>query len=145
MIGNVEQIIHWLFNQDKEKLFEIKEIRKKRSLTSNAYAWELITQLANALKLSKEDLYLKMLEDYGQSSLISVKSDIDISGFVKYYKEVGRSKLNDTEFTHYRIYKGSSQFDTYEMGIFIDGIIHECESVGIPTLTKEQVNNLKVS
>lgn len=145
MIGNVEQIIHWLFNQDKEKLFEIKEKKKNRTLTQNSYAWELITQLANALKLSKEDLYLKMLEDYGQSSLISVKSDIVISGFVKYYKEVGRSKLNDTEFTHYRIYKGSSQFDTYEMGIFIDGIIHECESVGIPTLTKEQVNNLKVS
>ena len=145
MIGNVEQIIHWLFNQDKDKLFEIKEKKKQRTLTQNSYAWELITQLANALKLSKEDLYLKMLEDYGQSSLISVKSDIVISGFVKYYKEVGRSKLNDTEFTHYRIYKGSSQFDTYEMGIFIDGIIHECESVGIPTLTKEQVNNLKVS
>lgn len=145
MIGNVEQIIHWLFNQDKEKLFEIKEKKKNRTLTQNSYAWELITQLANALKLSKEDLYLKMLKDYGQSSLISVKSDIVISGFVKYYKEVGRSKLNDTEFTHYRIYKGSSQFDTYEMGIFIDGIIHECESVGIPTLTKEQVNNLKVS
>ena len=145
MIGNVEQIIHWLFNQDKEKLFEIKEKKKQRTLTQNSYAWELITQLANTLKLSKEDLYLKMLEDYGQSSLISVKSDIVISGFVKYYKEVGRSKLNDTEFTHYRIYKGSSQFDTYEMGIFIDGIIHECESVGIPTLTKEQVNNLKVS
>lgn len=145
MIGNVEQIIHWLFNQDKEKLFEIKEKKKNRTLTQNSYAWELITQLANVLKLSKEDLYLKMLEDYGQSSLISVKSDIVISGFVKYYKEVGRSKLNDTEFTHYKIYKGSSQFDTYEMGIFIDGIIHECESVGIPTLTKEQVNNLKVS
>lgn len=145
MIGNVEQIIHWLFNQDKDKLFEIKEKKKQRTLTQNSYAWELITQLANALKLSKEDLYLKMLEDYGQSSLISVKSDIVISGFVKYYKEVGRSKLNDTEFTHYKIYKGSSQFDTYEMGIFIDGIIHECESVGIPTLTKEQVNNLKVS
>jgi hypothetical protein len=145
LIGNVEQIIHWLFNQDKDKLFEIKEKKKQRTLTQNSYAWELITQLANALKLSKEDLYLKMLEDYGQSSLISVKSDIVISGFVKYYKEVGRSKLNDTEFTHYKIYKGSSQFDTYEMGIFIDGIIHECESVGIPTLTKEQVNDLKVS
>ena len=145
MIGNVEQIIHWLFNQDKEKLFEIKEKKKNRTLTQNSYAWELITQLANALKLSKEDLYLKMLEDYGQSSLISVKTDIDISGFVKYYKEVGRSTLNGTEFKHIRIYKGSSQFDTYEMGIFIDGIIHECESVGIPTLTKEQVNNLKVS
>lgn len=145
MLGSPIKLIEWLYNQDKNKIFEVKEIRKKRTLTSNAYAWELITQLANVLRISKEDLYLKMLEDYGQSSLISVKSDIDISGFVKYYKEVGRSFLNGTEFKHIRIYKGSSQFDTYEMGIFIDGIIHECESVGIPTLTKEQVSNLKVS
>ena len=145
MLGSPIKLIEWLYNQDKNKIFEVKEIKKHRTLTQNSYSWELITQLANVLKISKEDLYLKMLEDYGQSSLISVKSDIDISGFVKYYKEVGRSKLNNTEFTHYRIYKGSSQFDAYEMGIFIDGIIHECESVGIPTLTKEQVNNLKVS
>lgn len=145
MLGSPIKLIEWLYNQDKNKIFEVKEIRKKRTLTSNAYAWELITQLANVLRISKEDLYLKLLEDYGQSSLISVKSDIDISGFVKYYKEVGRSFLNGTEFKHIRIYKGSSQFDTYEMGIFIDGIIHECESVGIPTLTKEQVSNLKVS
>lgn len=145
MLGSPIKLIEWLYNQDKNKIFEVKEIKKHRTLTQNSYAWELITQLANVLRISKEDLYLKMLEDYGQSSLISVKSDIGINGFVKYYKEVGRSKLNNTEFTHYRIYKGSSQFDTYEMGIFIDGIIHECESVGIPTLTKEQVNNLKVS
>ena len=145
MLGSPIKLIEWLYNQDKNKIFEVKEIIKKRTLTQNSYAWELITQLANVLRISKEDLYLKMLEDYGQSSLISVKSDIGINGFVKYYKEVGRSTLNDTEFTHYKIYKGSSQFDTYEMGIFIDGIIHECESVGIPTLTKEQVKNLKVS
>jgi len=143
MIGTPEQISKYLWSLDKEKLYEIKQYHKKRTLTSNAYAWELINQLANVLKISKEDLYLKLLEDYGQSSLISVKADIDISGFVKYYKEVGRSTLNSTEFKHIRIYKGSSQFDTYEMGIFIDGIIHECENVGIPTLTKEQIEKLK--
>lgn len=145
MMGNAEQIIHWLFNQDKEKIFEIKEYHKKRTLTQNSYAWELLTQLANTLKISKEDMYLKMLEDYGQSSIISVKSSIEIKGFFKYYKEIGKSKLNDIEFTHYKVFKGSSQYDTIEMGIFIDGIIHECENVGIPTLTKEQIEKLKVA
>lgn len=145
MIGSPIQIIEWLYNQDKDKIFEIKLKTKTRTLTQNAYAWELITQLGNVLKISKEDLYLKMLEDYGQSSIISVKSEIGLNGFFKYYKEIGRSKLNDIEFTHYKIYKGSSQFDTYEMNIFIDGIIQECESVGIPTLTKEQIEKLKIA
>ena len=145
MIGSPIQIIEWLYNQDKDKLFEIKLKTKTRTLTQNAYAWELITQLGNVLKISKEDLYLKMLEDYGQSSIISVKSEIGLNGFFKYYKEIGKSKLNGVEFTHYKIYKGSSQFDTYEMNIFIDGIIQECESVGIPTLTKEQIEKLKIA
>jgi hypothetical protein len=145
LIGSPIQIIEWLYNQDKDKIFEIKLKTKTRTLTQNAYAWELITQLGNVLKISKEDLYLKMLEDYGQSSIISVKSEIGLNGFFKYYKEIGRSKLNDVEFTHYKIYKGSSQFDTYEMNIFIDGIIQECESVGIPTLTKEQIEKLKIA
>ena len=144
MIGSPIQIIEWLYNQDKDKLFEIKLKTKTRTLTQNAYAWELITQLGNVLKISKEDLYLKMLEDYGQSSIISVKSEIGLNGFFKYYKEIGKSKLNNVEFTHYKIYKGSSQYDTIEMSIFIDGIIQECESVGIPTLTKEQIEKLKV-
>ena len=144
MIGSPIQIIEWLYNQDKDKLFEIKLKTKTRTLTQNAYVWELITQLGNVLKISKEDLYLKMLEDYGQSSIISVKSEIGLNGFFKYYKEIGKSKLNNVEFTHYKIYKGSSQYDTIEMSIFIDGIIQECESVGIPTLTKEQIEKLKV-
>ena len=56
MIGNVEQIIHWLFNQDKDKLFEIKENSKHRTLTQNSYAWHLINELANKLNISKEDM-----------------------------------------------------------------------------------------
>lgn len=145
MIGNALQIIEYLYNQDKDKLFEIKEKRKGRSLSQNAYAWELIGQLADKLRISKEDLYLKMLEDYGQSSIISVKSNISLKGFFKYYKEIGKSSINDIEFTHFKIYKGSSQYDTIEMSIFIEGIIQECENVGIPTLTKEQIKDLKVA
>ena len=145
MVGNAEQIIHWLFNQDKDKLFEIKENSKHRSLTSNSYAWHLINELANKLNISKEDMYLKMLKDYGQSTILSIKQEVDISGFFKYYEIIGESELNGKIFCHYKIFKGSSQFDTKEMTVFLNGIIQECESVGIPTLTEEQIKKLKVA
>ena len=145
MVGNAEQIIHWLFNQDKDKLFEIKENSKHRSLTSNSYAWHLINELANKLNISKEDMYLKMLKDYGQSTILSIKQEVDISGFFKYYEIIGESELNGKIFCHYKIFKGSSQFDTKEMTAFLNGIIQECESVGIPTLTEEQIKKLKVA
>jgi hypothetical protein len=145
LVGNAEQIIHWLFNQEKDKLFEIKENSKHRTLTQNAYAWSLINELANKLNISKEDMYLKMLKDYGQSTILSIKQEIDISGFFKYYEIIGESELNGKIFTHYKIFKGSSQFNTKEMTVFLNGIIQECESVGIPTLTEEQIKKLKVA
>ena len=145
MVGNAEQIIHWLFNQDKDKLFEIKENSKHRTLTQNAYAWSLINELANKLNISKEDMYLKMLKDYGQSTILSIKQEVDISGFFKYYEIIGESELNGKIFTHIKVFKGSSQFNTKEMTVFLNGIIQECESVGIPTLTEEQIKKLKVA
>ena len=145
MIGNAKQIVDWLFDKDKSVLFEIKELKKHRTLTQNAYSWKLINELANVMKLSKEDMYLKMLKEYGQSTIVSLRSDININGFFKYYDLIGNSVLNDKEFSHYKIYKGSSEFDMVEMGVFIDGIIQECESVGIPTLTKKQIEEMKIN
>lgn len=143
MIGNSKAIMDFLFYQDKDKIFEVKEVKKHRTLTQNAYAWVLINELANVLKLSKEETYLKMLKDYGQVAIVSLKSDININGFFKYYEVIGTGFVNDKEFTHYKIFKGSSEFDKKEMAIFLDGIIQECENVGIPTLTKEQIDKLK--
>ena len=145
MIGNAEQIIHWLFNQEKTKIYEIKENHKQRTLTQNSYAWSLINQLGDKLNLSKEEVYLDMLKHYGQSTVISIKSDIDIKGFFKYYEKIGESEVKGKIFTHYKVFKGSSEYTTLEMKIFIDGIIQECESLGIPTLTEEQIKNLKVA
>ena len=38
MVGTIEEIIKYLFKQDKTKQYEVKEVKKKRSLDSNAYA-----------------------------------------------------------------------------------------------------------
>ena len=35
MIGDTEAIIKWLFEQKKDKIFEIKEHKNKRTLTQN--------------------------------------------------------------------------------------------------------------
>ena len=144
MIGNSQQIIQWLFQQkDLEKKFEIKEYRQKRSLNSNAYCWALIGEIADKMRMSKEDVYLSMLRDYGQSELVSVRSDIDIKGYFKYYEEFGTGTVNGKEFTHYKIYKGSSEYDTKEMSVFIDGVVQEAQALGIQTLTPTQIAELK--
>lgn len=143
MIGKPQEIIQWLFDQDREKVFEIKEHRQRRSLTANAYAWSLIGKIADALRAGKDEIYIKMLKRYGQSEMISVVSSIDVSGYFKYYEPIGETRLQGKDFTHYRIYKGSSEYDTREMSILIDGIISEAKELGIETLPPYEIERLK--
>ena len=144
MIGKPEKIIQWLFKQDLNKEFEIKEKRNKRSKSQNSYAWELIGKIADVLRKSKEEVYLQMLKDYGQSEIVSMLSSINPKGYFKYYESIGTGMVNNKEFTHYKIFKGSSEFDTKEMTIFIDGIIQECKQLDIETLTPEQIASMNL-
>ncbi len=145
MIGNTSELITYLVTQDREKTFELKEHKPKRTLSQNAYAWKLINELGNKLGMSKEDLYKQMLEDYGQSIIVSLLDEINPEHYFKYYKQIGKGKTNGKGFNHYRVYKGSSEFNTLEMKYFLDGIIQECENVGIPTLTEEQISKMKIN
>lgn len=122
---------------------EAKKHRKKRKLKANNYAWEIITQIGNVLSKSKEEIYLEMLKRYGQSQMISVYADIDVSRFLKYYEEAGESELNNKLFKHYKVYTGTSEYDTKEMSIFIDGVVQEAQELGIVTDTPEQIARYK--
>lgn len=144
MIGNAKAIIQWLFDQqDAEKLYEIKEKKSKRSLTANAYYWSLLNQLASVMRMDNQKCHFLMLRRYGQYEVVSIRSDVSLHGYFKYYEVIGNGFVNGKEFTHYKIYKGSSQMDSKEFSVLLDGLISECEEVGIPTLTKTEIAQLK--
>lgn len=143
MIGTIEQIIQYLFKQDKTKQYEVKEYKEKRSLNANNYAWKLITEIANVMRLSKEEVYVEMLKIYGQSEMVSVLADIDVSRYFKYYSEAGESILKGKKFKHYKVYMGSSEMDTKQMSILIDGIVQEAKQLDIETMTPSELSRLK--
>lgn len=143
MIGNPQEIIQWLFDQDKNKKFEIKEYHKKRSLNANAYAWALIGKIADVLRSSKDEIYLEMLKKYGQSEIVSVLSDINVTGYFKYFEEIATVKLQGKNFTHYKVFKGTSEYNTAEMAVFIDGVISEADELGIDTLPPNEIEKIK--
>lgn len=139
-----------LLTEEFSKLKELEEIdidlsehKEKRSLNANAYAWTLIGKIADVLRASKDEIYLKMLKTYGQSEIVSILSNIDISGYFKYYEVAGTSTLNNKEFTHYKIFKGSSEYDTKEMSILIDGIVSEAKDLNIETLPPYEIERIK--
>ena len=84
-----------------------------------------------------------MLKRYGQSELISVVSNVPIAYYIQYYEEAGESELNGKKFTHYRVYKGSSQFNTKEMAVLIDGVVSEAQELGIPTESPAEIERIK--
>lgn len=75
MIGTQREVINWVLEQDKEKKFEIKEHKQKRSLDSNAYAWTLLGKLQDALKIPKEDIYRDLIKNIGSYEIVPVKDE----------------------------------------------------------------------
>lgn len=133
--GKIEKFLPLIFRLDKDTVYDVKidKHREKRSLNANAYLWKLVTEIGNILNKSKEEVYLQMLIDYGQSEMVSILSEIDVKGYFKYYKLAGTSILNGKEFNHYKIYKGSSEYDTKEMSILLEGVVQEAKNLGIKT------------
>lgn len=129
---------------EAEKLsIKIDKYRERRSLNANNYAWKLLTEIANVCRTSKDEVYLEMLKRYGQSEIISVLAHIPIGEYVKYCEEAGSSTLNGKLFKHYKVYKGSSEFDTREMSIFLDGVVSEAKELEIQTMTPNEIAKLK--
>lgn len=122
----------------KEGNYEIERKRKKRSTDANAFCWKLCTEIANVLRTDKDSIYVDMLKKYGQSDVVSVLAAVDVKGYFKYYDEFGRGSVNGKDFIHYRVYKGSSEYDTREMSILIDGIIDEAKALDIEVISERE-------
>ena len=65
-IGTKAEIQQFLYRLDKDTIYDIKveKHKNKRSLDANAYSWVLQNEIANALRLSKEEVHEKMLKEY---------------------------------------------------------------------------------
>lgn len=142
MVGKPKDIINYLFEQDKDKIFELKEKKKKRSLNSNSYLWALCTEIASIMNLSKEEVYLKMLEDYGVSLLVPLTLNNNPDGFFKYYKFHEKGRIKNTECNWYKVYKGSSEYNSKEMSILLNGVVQEAKNLGIMTLDEMELERM---
>lgn len=138
--GKVVDIKRKLFQLDEDKVYdvEIKVHREKRSLNANSYCWKLCTEIASAINSDKDSVYLLMLKRYGVSDLVAMLNKINIEDYFKYYDVESRTE----KYTWYKIYKGSSKYDTKEMSVLLNGIVSECKEMGIPTKEDLEINSL---
>ena len=135
MMGTAEEIIKWLFNQDREKLFDVSPHKEKRSLNQNALLWECLGQMASALRADKWDVYLQMLKRYGTYTYICVKPKA-VEAVKKQWREVeeiGKIDINGQESVQLLCYFGSSTMNGQEFSVLLDGVVSEMKEMGLPT------------
>lgn len=132
----------------------IKKYRHRRSLDANAYFHALVDKLADKTAISKPRCKNLIIGRYGQpfytdeseTTEAVIKTNIPVSRMMEnesvHCMPCG-SKIEDgKEVVFYKIFRGSSTYDTKEMSILIDGIVGECKEQGIETLPPEELERM---
>jgi len=142
--------------QDIPLAITIKKYRAKRSLDANAYYWQLLTKLADRLKISNPCMHNILLRRYGQLEEIGGKiayviipdsedsenKALEAETFhIKPTTEVNTG-VDGTTYRTYKMLRGSSTYDTKEMSRLIDGLVAECREQGIDTLPPDEFNRM---
>ena len=147
MIGTSNKLITYLIEQAKDKKFELKEYKEKRSKDANAYFHVLVNQLARHFNIRDDEMKIEMNLSYGT---VARFEDGRIKGckvpegtnmreiyeYSKWYKQ--DEEGNDC----YIFYKRTHELDTKEMSQLINGVVQECENAGIETRPKEEIESL---
>lgn len=147
MVGTIEEIIKYLFNQDKAKKFEVKEYKEKRSKDANAYFHCLVNKLARYYNLPDEEMKIKMNLDYGTIAKFEdgriqgckVPKGTDMKVFYKYSKWY---KIDEEGNDCYIFYKATHELNRTEMSQLINGVVQECQDIGIETKSQAELQSL---
>jgi hypothetical protein len=118
--------------------YEIVRKRKKRSNDANALCWAVCTEIANVLRTDKESIYVDMLKQYGQSDIWAAGPDVNPAHHFKYYDFFGKRTVQGKEVHFYTVYRGSSEYDSREMAILLDGIIACAKDMDIEVISERE-------
>lgn len=118
--------------------FTLKKPSADKTEKQIATAWAAMNEMAKALELSVNEVYRRMIRDYGKADFIIVpKQEADriillhsqeSSSRGNFGEIVGPSK-KDPDCTVVKLYWGCSYYNKEEMSQFIDGINHEYEEM----------------
>lgn len=149
MIGTPIELSQYLWKLDKDKQYEITEYKKKRSLDANSYCWVLCKKIADKLRITKEEVYIKVIHEVGKFEILPIKDEA-VDTFIKAWTSKGigwlcevlnKSKLDG--YTNLIAYYGSSIYDTKEMSVLIDNIVQEAKQLNIETMPPNELEQLK--
>ena len=139
-----------LFDQfkDQDVSIEIAKAKKLRSRTANDFMWAMCTDIARAIKSTKEEVYRKALWEARDQIQAFSKMDMKaeaIDFFRRAWAQHGTGWF--TEVIDYSMYPGcktvlafhgSSTFSTEQMSILIDSLKQDMTNMGLPILVSKE-------
>lgn len=152
--GKANTLVMYLMQADREKIWDLTEHKenKKRSLDSNAYFHVLCDKLRQKLNISMARCKNHLIADYGQIEYIDEEPMIYKTNAPEDYmmeletihtKCVKVSEENGHPIFFYRIYRGTSTYNTEEMAKLIKGTVEECKAQDIETATPEELAHMQ--
>lgn len=126
--------------------YELRQVRKKRSLDSNGYFWTLCDEIAKAVNTTKEQVYWKFIKRVGVFDTLQFTTEEAMNRFKANWRQNGLGWLTytvDKEKCVLQAYYESSRYNTKEMSRLIDEAIDEAKGLGIETLTPEELARMK--
>jgi len=110
---------------------------EKRSLSANALMWCVCDELAQALKITKIEVYRKAIRDVGVYEPLPIRDDA-VDAFCRNWEQGGDGWVADRTdksktpgYTLVFAYFGSSTYDTKQFSRLVDWLIDEAEQIGI--------------
>lgn len=142
IVGTIDDLIPKMLKLDRDKKYELKEHREKRTLDQNAYYHTLKNKLATKLRKSPDEIHREMIIKSCPFSEFLVPYESDLRA-LQYYVEGNKIERNGKLFKTLRVYVGSSQLETKEMNVLVDNMIEECQSQGISTMTPDELAKMR--
>ena len=128
--------------------YDITPAKKKRSLNANAYAWNLINDIALAVRETPENVYREALQNIPNICEVLCVQDKAVDSMERLWirdhigRRVERKESKIKGCTNLYIYYGSSDFDTRQMSMLIDNLVHDAQALGIETRPEEEIKSL---
>lgn len=129
---------------------EIKKASKHRSLSANAFAWVLLDQISEKTGIPVSEVYRNAIREIGgiadyygmKETAYETFCEIWTAGHLGRQVEIipGSTKQG---WINVKAWKGSSDFDSAQMARFIDSLIQDAESLGIPTIPDTEIERMK--
>lgn len=122
--------------------YEIVKEKKKRSLDANGFCWSLCAQIAEAVGITKEEVYRAAIKEgnqYMPLTLIHGAAD----NFSRIWANKGIGWVTEvldesTDGVLIAAYYGSSSYDTKQMAVLIDRLIQDAKALDIDVISESE-------